>query len=70
MPLLARAASFGTYPPADWQAQRPPRRKGALSGHRADLMPALQGEALGARLKDLETRWLASDLTLSRERTC
>lgn len=33
----------------------------------ADLMPALQGEALGGRLKELERRWLASDLTLSRE---
>jgi poly(A) polymerase len=33
----------------------------------ADLMPVLQGEALGARLKELERKWLASDLTLSRE---
>jgi poly(A) polymerase len=33
----------------------------------ADLMPALQGEALGARLKELERKWLASDLTLTRE---
>jgi poly(A) polymerase len=33
----------------------------------ADLMPALQGEALGARLKELEARWLASDLTLTRD---
>ena len=30
-------------------------------------MPALQGEALGARLKALESRWLASNLSLSRE---
>ena len=30
-------------------------------------MPALHGEALGARLKELEARWLASDLTLDRE---
>jgi poly(A) polymerase len=33
----------------------------------ADLMPAFQGEALGARLRELEARWLASDLKLSRE---
>jgi poly(A) polymerase len=33
----------------------------------ADLMPALQGEALGARMKELQARWLASGLTLSRE---
>ncbi len=33
----------------------------------ADLMPALQGEALGLRLKELELKWLASDLTASPE---
>ena len=33
----------------------------------ADLMPGLQGPALGARLKELEARWIASDFTLSRE---
>jgi poly(A) polymerase len=32
-----------------------------------DLMPSLQGEALGVRLNELQARWLASDLTLSRE---
>ena len=33
----------------------------------ADLMPDLHGEQLGARLKDLQARWLASDLTLTRD---
>lgn len=33
----------------------------------ADLMPALQGAALGARLKALEAAWLASDLKAGRE---
>lgn len=33
----------------------------------ADLMPALAGPALGARLKALETRWIASGFSLSRE---
>ncbi|KAF0116624.1 MAG: poly(A) polymerase [Rhodobacteraceae bacterium] len=33
----------------------------------SDLMPTLLGEALGTRLKQLEARWLASNLTLSRE---
>jgi poly(A) polymerase len=32
----------------------------------ADLMPALQGPALGARMKEIESLWLASDLTLTR----
>lgn len=33
----------------------------------ADLMPALAGPALGARLRALETRWIASGFSLSRE---
>jgi poly(A) polymerase len=32
----------------------------------ADLMPGLSGPALGARLRELESRWIASDFTLSR----
>jgi poly(A) polymerase len=33
----------------------------------ADLMPGLAGPALGARLKELEALWIASDFSLSRE---
>lgn len=33
----------------------------------ADLMPALQGPALGERLRSLEARWIASEFSLSRE---
>jgi len=33
----------------------------------ADLMPALAGSALGAKLKELEQRWIASEFTLSKE---
>ena len=65
--ILARAASLGGHPPTDWQTQV---RRGAQARFpivAADLMPALQGEALGARMKDLQARWLASDLTLTRE---
>jgi poly(A) polymerase len=32
----------------------------------ADLMPALQGPALGRALKAIESRWIASDFTLSK----
>ncbi|WP_227269194.1 CCA tRNA nucleotidyltransferase [Roseobacter weihaiensis] len=32
-----------------------------------DLMPSYQGKALGARLAALETRWIASGFTLSRD---
>ena len=31
-----------------------------------DLMPALQGPAIGLALKAIETRWIASDFTLSK----
>ena len=31
-----------------------------------DLMPGLKGAALGARLKELEARWIASGFTLTR----
>lgn len=33
----------------------------------ADLMPALSGPALGAALKDLEARWIASGFALDRD---
>ncbi|OIQ76933.1 CCA-adding enzyme [mine drainage metagenome] len=33
----------------------------------ADLMPAFQGSALGARLAEREARWIASDFHLTRE---
>ncbi|MEX1661156.1 CCA tRNA nucleotidyltransferase [Thioclava sp. 15-R06ZXC-3] len=33
----------------------------------ADLMPALQGPELGARLRQIEARWIASDFTLTRD---
>lgn len=65
--VLARAASLGTPPPQGWQDEI---RRGADARFpvtAADLMPALQGAALGARLKSLETRWLSSGLTLSKE---
>lgn len=32
-----------------------------------DLMPALQGKALGDRLADLEAQWIASDFQLTRD---
>ncbi|PJE34192.1 CCA tRNA nucleotidyltransferase, partial [Pseudooceanicola lipolyticus] len=33
----------------------------------ADLQPEFSGPALGARLAELEARWIASGFTLSRE---
>jgi poly(A) polymerase len=65
--ILARAASLETPPPAGWQTDIARGTAATFPVTAAHLMPALQGEALGARLKALEARWLASDLTLSRD---
>jgi poly(A) polymerase len=64
--VLARAAVLESPPPPDWQAEV---ARGAVADfpvQAADLMPALVGPALGARLKELEVCWLASDLRLTR----
>ena len=65
--VLARAALFGTALPDDWTAEIARGASTAFPVKPADLMPALQGAALGTRLKELEARWLQSDLRLPRE---
>ena len=65
--LLARAASLGMPPLAEAEAEVQRGANARFPVTAADLMPALQGQALGARLKQLETRWLASDLTLGKD---
>jgi poly(A) polymerase len=65
--VLARAAAFGTPPAARWETEIQRGVQSHFPVTAADLMPALQGEALGHRLKALETAWLASDLLASRE---
>ena len=63
--VLARAALLSPLPPG-WQ---PDIARGAAATCpviAADLMPTLQGPALGARLQALKSRWLASDLRASR----
>ncbi|MBL9072746.1 CCA tRNA nucleotidyltransferase [Tabrizicola sp.] len=65
--ILARAAVLEMPLPDDWQRQVRRGAKTSFPVSAADLMPGLQGEALGARLKSLEARWLAADLTLTRE---
>ncbi|MDD7969806.1 CCA tRNA nucleotidyltransferase [Roseinatronobacter alkalisoli] len=64
--ILARAALLESPLPPDWQAEL--QRGGAASFPvRAADLPHLQGPALGEQLKALETRWLASGLTLTRK---
>ena len=65
--ILARAAIFETPPPPAWTAEIQRGTQARFPVAAADLMPALQGEALGARLKALQSQWLASDLTATRE---
>ena len=64
--MLIRAAG-GLPLPADW-------REGIATGaaaefplRAADLLPRYAGAALGQRLTELESRWIASGFTLSRE---
>ena len=64
---LARAAILATPPPARWLPDIARGTKASFPVTAADLMPALQGKALGDRLKALEARWLASDLAMTRE---
>ena len=64
--VLARAALLETPPPSGWQADVARGTAARFPVSAADLMPALQGPALGRQLQRLEDRWLASDLTLTR----
>ncbi|MFC3088795.1 CCA tRNA nucleotidyltransferase [Tabrizicola soli] len=65
--LLARAALLETPLPPAWQAEVERGVAARFPVTAADLMPEHTGEALGARMKQLQARWLASDLTASRE---
>ena len=65
--LLARGALLENPLPPAAMAEIRRGAQACFPVTAADLMPALQGEALGARLKALEARWLASNLSLSRE---
>lgn len=61
---LARAALLEMPLPADWQAEIT-RGATAIFSLRARDLPHLNGPALGAKLKELEARWIASDFRLS-----
>lgn len=64
--LLARAATLETPLPPHWRAEVTRGAAASFPVTAADLMPALQGPALGARLKALQDRWLRSDLRLDK----
>ncbi|WP_372837541.1 CCA tRNA nucleotidyltransferase [Phaeovulum sp.] len=64
--LLARAALTGYAPSDGWQAELARGAGATFPLKAADLMAAVSGAALGARLKELEARWIASDFALTR----
>jgi len=62
-----RAAVTGAPLPADAAVQIARGAAAEFPVRAADLMPDHAGAALGARLADLERRWVASGFTLSRD---
>jgi tRNA nucleotidyltransferase/poly(A) polymerase len=64
---LVRAALVGTPLPHAMEDAIARGAAAAFPVRAADLMPALTGRALGARLAWLEAAWIASDFTLDRD---
>ncbi|MCV2882080.1 CCA tRNA nucleotidyltransferase [Actibacterium sp. XHP0104] len=65
--LMLRGALFEQPLPQGWQAAVAQGAAAEFPIKAADLMPALQGPALGARLRLLEQRWIASGFALGRD---
>lgn len=65
--VLLRAACAEAPLPEGWETAVAQGAAAEFPLAAADLMPALSGPALGARLKALEARWIASGFELSRE---
>ncbi len=64
--ILLRAAIMGMPPDAGWQADIAKGQAAQFPVKPADLMPDVTGAALGAKLKKLEARWIASGMTLGK----
>ena len=64
--MLLRAALLEIPLPEGWQADIQRGAKAVFPVRAADL-PDLSGAALGARLREMEARWIAADFGLSRE---
>ncbi len=64
--LLLRAALLGQALPPSWPEEIARGAAARFPVKAADLMPGLTGSALGARLSELESRWIGSDFRLSR----
>ncbi|PRX37104.1 poly(A) polymerase [Meinhardsimonia xiamenensis] len=64
--LLLRAALTGQPLPEGWEDEVARGAAAEFPVKPADLMPRYEGPALGAKLKELEARWIASGFTLTR----
>jgi len=64
--ILLRASLLETDVPVGTDAEIAKGAAAQFPVAAADLMPAFTGPALGARIKALEARWIASGFTLSR----
>ena len=63
---MTRSAVMGSDLPSNWQDEALRGSVAKFPVKAADFLPGLTGPALGARLKEAESRWLASDLRLSQ----
>nr|WP_240512224.1 CCA tRNA nucleotidyltransferase [Pseudoruegeria sp. SK021] len=64
---VLRAALIGGGLPFGWAEAVARGAAAQFPISASDLMPAFTGPALGARLKQLQQHWIASDLTLDRD---
>jgi poly(A) polymerase len=64
--ILCRAALFESPPPTGWQASIETGARAVFPVSAADLMPNLQGKALGDRLRMLEQEWIGSGFAQSK----
>ncbi|WP_295534085.1 CCA tRNA nucleotidyltransferase [uncultured Thioclava sp.] len=65
--FLLHHALIGQELPQNWQNRLCFGANQVFPVTGADLMPALQGPELGARLRQIEAHWIASDFTLTRD---
>ena len=66
--LLRAAMTDGKMPDGlEKRLELGDQARGTFPVKAQDLMPSLQGAALGARLKELEARWIASGFALTKE---
>ncbi len=66
--LLLAAMTDGVLPVGlEQRLIRGEKARGTFPVSARDLMPDLQGPALGARLAELEARWIASGFVLTKE---